>query len=233
MKNNKKKAVHLQQKSWRRNETAKKITYELGQRIRELRNREGWSREEISQRSGISKSSLYRIETNKMSPTFDVLFRIIDAIGCDLSEVFLHVSKSEQSRRVAVSRAENGEAVKLPGISYELLCSNSMLEVIKTKLVTIEYGNERPQPELHGHPGEEFCYLLKGELQVILEDREPVVLKKGDSIKFDSSIPHDYIAQSEENAVLLMVNYGERQDGESEDLEIADKDFLFANRALN
>jgi quercetin dioxygenase-like cupin family protein len=55
------------------------------------------------------------------------------------------------------------------------------------------------------HPGEEFIYVLDGQVTVHLKGRKPINLTKGDSIYFDSGLGHAYVSASEQDALVLGV----------------------------
>ncbi len=57
---------------------------DLGVRLRELRTERGWSLDEAAERIGLSRSSLYKIEKGKMSPTFEALRKLSEGFGLDL-----------------------------------------------------------------------------------------------------------------------------------------------------
>ena len=62
---------------------------DLGARIRELRTERGWSLDEAASRTGLSRSSLYKVEKGKMSPTFDALRKLADGFGIALQQLLV------------------------------------------------------------------------------------------------------------------------------------------------
>jgi len=61
-----------------------------------------------------------------------------------------------------------------------------------------------PSLPWHRHPGKEFIFVLKGALVLHTEDKEPITLKRGDSLLFDSSIGHHYISAGRGETELLL-----------------------------
>ena len=83
---------------------------------------------------------------------------------------------------------------------YQSLAYNFIQKRAEPFLVTVEPGPEH----FNSHPGQEFHYVLEGTLRVVLDKRE-LILEPGDSLYFDSGVPHTLTAQHGAPAKLIVV----------------------------
>jgi len=169
---------------------------ELGQKIKELRSSKGMTLEDLSHRSGVSQSLLSMIERNRSAPTVRTLERIVKALGTTIAQVYSEmeseVTGGDDRRAYAViTRRERKQLVLGPERAkahYELLTPDYQ------RRLQFMYIHFPVQAEGNGghfvsHEGEECGLILEGKLKAIIGDEE-IVLEEGDSIYFDSSIPH-------------------------------------------
>ncbi len=136
-----------------------------------------------------------------MSLTFDKLARISAGLRVDISTLFSGGNGAdkqiEASGRRSIARAGQGKAIETKNYSHlypawELLNKSIIPIVAELRARSLEeFG------ELIRHPGEEYAYVLAGEVDLYTSLYAPVRLKTGDSIYFDSGMGHAYIAASE------------------------------------
>jgi len=172
-----------------------------GAALKALRRKHGWTLAEVSQRTGLPTSTLSKIENDKMSVTFDKLARISAGLRVDISALFSGGngadSQSGASGRRSITRAGQGKAIETKNYSHlypawELLNKSIIPIVAELRAHSIEeFG------ELIRHPGEEYAFVLEGEVDFYTSLYAPVRLNAGDSIYFDSGMGHAYIAASE------------------------------------
>jgi len=181
----------------------------IGARLRELRKSRDLSLADASSRTGVPAATLSRIETNKMSPTFGMLSKIMDGMGFDWGHVLMEAPKT--GPLISVSRKEDVATRRLAGIPYEY----SLLHQVRPgRLLPLRMQIEARTLEqaggLAGHEGEEFCYVLSGTLELHLENEKTLILRAGESALFMSSHPHAYVArQSARTNILLVLNNSE------------------------
>ena len=169
-----------------------------GSVLKALRRRHGWTLAEVSRRTGLPTSTLSKIENDKMSLTFDKLARLSASLPVDISALFngeaVGDSGGGTSGRRSITRAGEGKAIETRNYSHlypacELLNKSIIPIVAELHARTLEeFG------ELIHHPGEEYAYVLQGEVELHTSLYAPVHLKAGDSIYFDSGMGHAYIA---------------------------------------
>jgi transcriptional regulator with XRE-family HTH domain len=177
-----------------------------GAALKALRRKHGWTLAEVSRRTGLPTSTLSKIENDKMSLTFDKLARVSAGLHIDIATLFNGDGGAEAhtgatpagaNGRRSITRAGQGKAIETKNYSHlypawELLNKSIIPIVAELRARSLEeFG------ELVRHPGEEYAYVLEGEVDLYTSLYAPVRLKTGDSIYFDSGMGHAYIAASE------------------------------------
>lgn len=165
----------------------------LGAKIRRLRQRRGMTLQEVSILSGLSKSLLSQIENEASAPPLTTLIRIAKALGVNIG--FFFREKRNEQRISVVRQADRQVAAKLPhkrpenmGYRYIPLTHPIMHQHMEPFWVRFE-PREHQENAFYQHPGEEFLYIQEGRL--IFECSEKTIaLGPGDSLYFDSGIPH-------------------------------------------
>ncbi|NTX20451.1 helix-turn-helix domain-containing protein [Burkholderia cepacia] len=174
----------------------------IGQRLRALRQSRDLTLNEASQLTGVPAATFSRIETNKMSPTFGMLHRIIEGMGFEWRDVL--TSQQRKGNTLSVCHAEDIVTTRIANIPYEyaLLHRDSSAGLI-TLRIQVEARTLDEAGGLATHDNEEFCYVLSGELELHFEQGEPTRLRAGESALFSSQRPHAYVAPV--GATLLVV----------------------------
>jgi transcriptional regulator with XRE-family HTH domain len=185
------------------------LTIRPGAALKALRLKKGWSLSEVSRRSGLPVSSLSKFENDKMDLTLDRVLRVAVALETDMAHLFTaggpQFGQPECSGRRSIVRAGEGKPVESTNahyryLAYEMINKQAIPIVMEVTARTIEeFG------EYNRHPGEELVYVLEGELELYTSLYLPVNLKKGDSIYFDSTMGHAYVAVGSGPCRLLSV----------------------------
>jgi len=187
----------------------------LGVLIRSLRSRQGWTLKEMSERSGIPVSTLSKVEHGQLTLTYDKLYQLSQKLGMRMSELFAEEPEAEPPVTARRSLGDLASAVHIetPNYDYHYLCAElrrkQMIPVfgrLRTKTLE-EFGN------LVHHSGEEFSYVIKGTLVLHTEFYDPVVLKEGQSIYFDSSMGHAYLVAEGCDEVEMLTVMTNSEDG--------------------
>lgn len=164
------------------------MKYKFGEKLREIRERKGITLREVAEKAGVSESLVSQIERNRVSPAIETLLTIAEILEIDFEYLF-----KEYKGRKFVNLVRSGERSKmvLPGVIYDQLS--------KTPEKSDEYGIEAYYMEIspggksgstvYGHRGKELGIIISGSGEFRIGD-ESYSLKKGDSISFDSSVPH-------------------------------------------
>lgn len=166
---------------------------DIGSQIRNLRNQRELTLQELSDLTGLSKPNLSQIENNIVTPPISTLLKISSALGVPIGTFF---QKTNQDTNMVVVRKEDrygiakGPHISHIGYSYEPLAYPKADKNMEPFIVHME-DRDAADIVYNNHKGEEFLLLLEGELEFRYGDNT-VVLYEGDSIYFDSSIPHGY-----------------------------------------
>lgn len=188
-----------------------------GEVIRKLRKRREMTLSDVSERTGLAVSTISKLEKGQASLSYDKLVLMSKALEVDISEL-LEASPATALPGVALSgrrivhRAGDGQDVETRSYRQTYLAT----ELLNKKLVPIvaelrartldefiaEFG------ALIRHPGEEFVYVLEGEVEFHTDLYAPVRLKTGDSMYFDSTMGHAYLRGSNATCRVLAVCSG-------------------------
>lgn len=183
-------------------------TADLGERVRGIRRSKNWTLEEAARRTGLAASTLSKIENDHMSPTFDAVQRLAEGLEIDITELFASSAGERPSGRRSVTRKGDGRSMETPVYAHKLLASELVQKRILPFVTRIKARSFDDFKEMKGHKGEEFVFVLEGEVLFYTEHYEPERLGAGDSIYFDSGMHHGCISVSEEDAVVLWINTG-------------------------
>jgi transcriptional regulator with XRE-family HTH domain len=182
----------------------------LGERLREARLEQGLSLRSLARRLELSASLLSQIENGKIEPSVRTLYALVTELGVSFDDMFsspgaaddtpaagaklaaaaAEPGGAERRGAAAVLRKGGGRALELEsGVRWERLWDwpESELEVRRTTYPPGSSSSE--EGKFVRHPGREFGVVLRGTLRIMVGFDE-YELREGDSITFDSTIPH-------------------------------------------
>jgi transcriptional regulator with XRE-family HTH domain len=195
------------QKSQVDTETTERVIAEkhLGERIRRLRLKKSMGLVELGNRAGLSASFLSQLETGRVVPTLRNLTRIAMVFSKDLSYFF----ESEPQAIFRIHRRK--ERVRMPqtGVEVPAYFFESLGYLVPDREMDPYLAEFMPltkeiEPRAHMHPGFEFLYVLKGELELHHGEQE-CRLEEGDAVYFDSNVPHSYQCAGKKPAGAVIV----------------------------
>jgi len=176
-----------------------------GDHIRSVRKRLGLTLSDLSARTGLAVSTLSKLEKGNVSLSYDKLMLLSRGLEVDMAELLSGAPGAQPvpggSGRRVVHRAGEGQPVETQSyaqvyLASELLSKRFTPIVVEVKARSIEEFKAE-FGDLIRHPGEEFAYILEGEVAFHTDLYAPVVLKAGDSIYFDSEMGHAYLKAAE------------------------------------
>jgi len=180
---------------------AKKVDEKsFGTKMKQFRQLKQISLETLVQRTGLSQRYLKDIEEGRIIPPVSAVIQISKALSVD-SGSFLSAGEQE----ALVKRRKESFFKRTQAYSYKTLTPDAETKHIKAFLVTIDPRQDHRMVE-YRHEGEEFIYVLKGELEVRVGENQNI-LKKSETLHFDSGIPHKLRNLSDDEAKLLVVLY--------------------------
>ncbi len=178
----------------------------LGRSIRDARREKGWTLEEAGRAAGIGRSTLSKIENNQTKPSFEIVRRLTQALDMNPPQLFLETGQSGIAGRRDFTAEGQGETRETATYLHELLCSDLTSKRMLPYIATIRARDMSEFDPLVRHSGEEFMYVLSGELIFLSEHYRPLPMKAGDSLYYDSGMGHGCISTSEEDAKVLWVS---------------------------
>ncbi len=169
----------------------------IGTHLRNLRGKRGLSLAEVANAVGISVGFLSALERSRMSASVGTLRKLARFYKANILDFF---DPAESASRV-VSPEKRKVLHAGNGVRMELLAwGNTVMEPHLFRIAP-----DAGSGESYAHDGEEFLYVMKGELRIALDGQE-YRLKQGDSFYFDSTTPHHWKNPGSSEAVVLWVN---------------------------
>jgi transcriptional regulator with XRE-family HTH domain len=190
------------------------MTHTPGERIAEIRKTYSVSREDLAQRSGVSVELISKIEDDGHIPDLAPLIKISRGLGVrlgtllddheQLGPVICRAGQGASSNRFKTGLPDGAEETSgHHGMSFNALASDKNGRHMEPFIVTIQND---AQQEKSTHEGEEFIYVLEGSLSLEYGmDKE--TLGAGDSVYYDSIVPHRVSSADNAPAKILAVIY--------------------------
>jgi transcriptional regulator with XRE-family HTH domain len=169
----------------------------LGTLLRGLRDREGLTLKQMSEKSGIPVSTLSKVEHDRLTLTYDKLQQLAQRLGMRMSELFAEEEASAPQAvmaRRSLGDVDRAIRVQTPNYEYFYLCTELRGKRMIPVITKIRAHSAEQFGDLVRHAGEEYIFVLKGRVVVNTEFFDPVVLEAGQSIYLDSSMGHAYLA---------------------------------------
>ena len=179
------------------------ISHLLCERVRELRKKRGWTLEQLSVASGVSRSMLSQIERGRANPTLGVAFRIAQAFGMALGEM---IDAPSAASKIETIRAGDRKHM-FRSDRYVRLRTLSPLHLEKD----VEFYEVRLRPggalrsDPHFTGTSEFLAVEEGSVRIRAAE-DACELHKGDSAHYPADVPHAIENTGECEAVVFLVD---------------------------
>ncbi|MBC7088021.1 MAG: cupin domain-containing protein [Tissierellales bacterium] len=173
----------------------------IGNKIRELRRTKNMTINDLAKNSKLSSGLISQIERNIVSPTIVTLWKISQALDVSIGYLLDEAIDRDKNWCSVIRKSERKKLIvsNNNGI-YELLSPN-LNKKIEFLYITIKPGDSL-QNELIVHDGEECGYIIEGKL-LIKTAKGDFALNEGDSIYFDSTVPHRYVNIGEVDCISV------------------------------
>ena len=183
----------------------------VGEKIKSLRETKEISIAELAERTGLAEEQINRIENNVDIPSLAPPIKIARALGVRLG-TFLD-DQDEMGAVVYHKDEETKETISFSNNAMDTRTHMRYLSLAKSKsdrhmepfIVDIEATNDT-EYSLSSHEGEEFIYVMEGVVEVS-HGKKIHVIKAGDSIYYDSIVPHHVHGHEGQAAKILAVVY--------------------------
>jgi transcriptional regulator with XRE-family HTH domain len=181
------------------------IDASIGTKIRHTRLLNSVTLKQVAEAAGCSESAISRIENGLANPSLNMVHRIAAALGLTVGRLF---ALEEDSDHIVVRSGkrpmiETDQVHKGKGLRLEPLIANATGHLLECHINHIDPG-ARSDGDLK-HEGEEFGYVLQGEMELTVAGR-PFVVEAGDSFCFRSERPHSWHNKSKKIVKILWVN---------------------------
>lgn len=183
---------------------------EFASKIKSIRERQDMTIEELSEASGVKLEVLQAMENGEVIPSLTPLTKMARALGVRLG-TFL--DDTPQLGPVVTRAGKPTNSIYFSGredvtnatnLEFHSLGAGKIDRNMDPFIIDIEY--EEGEKELSSHEGEEFIYVLEGEIEVIY-GKDSFKISAGDSIFYDSVVPHHLHATGEKKSKILAVLY--------------------------
>ena len=184
---------------------------QLGTKIRQIRENQEVSIEELAAKSQCSSDIIKNIESGELIPSLTPLIRIAKALGVrlgtfldDIPQTGPVIVKSGRSEHV-IHFSGKEDHPDTSALDFYALASGKADRHMEPFIIDV-HPHETEEYKLASHEGEEFIYVMTGEIE-ILYGQGSHLLKTGDSIYYDSVVPHDLHAYGGKDAKIIAVVY--------------------------
>jgi transcriptional regulator with XRE-family HTH domain len=169
----------------------------IGPLLRKLRLQRKESLATVAQAVGVSIGFLSNLERSQTNVSIGTMRKLAQHYGLNILDFFSPVEAKQPLVRARERRVLQGGE----GVQMELLASGKI--IMEPHLFRVAPG--AGSGEFYSHEGEEFLYLTRGRLVILLEDQE-FRLNTGDSFYFESKIPHRWFNPGKKETVVLWIN---------------------------
>jgi transcriptional regulator with XRE-family HTH domain len=178
----------------------------FGHRLRTARKRLGWTLTELAERSGVSITTISRAERGQLALGYESFTALGRALAMDMNAMFAGPGvKPTQLDGPVVTRANKGVVYRGLAVDYEFLGTTAAGKRMSPIVGTVHARRIDGPEDFVKHSGEEFAYVLSGEIEVHFSNGEVVRLARGDSLYFDSRLGHAYVSVSRQLARIVAV----------------------------
>lgn len=181
-----------------------KIEEQMGEKIRELRGRNGWSQQELADRTELTKGFISQMERGRTAPSISTLQHIVECLGTNLSDFFYE----EEIHQIVYTKETYLEKEDDSSNLITWLAPGAQDTCLQPVLLRIEPGQSFLQD--NPHEGEEFGYVLAGKIRLDY-GAETYTVRAGDSFLFPANRKHRIGSDSAQVSIVLLVHKGERK----------------------
>ena len=162
----------------------------VGPRLKRIRAQRGVTLADVSDRTGISKSTLSRLEAGQRRPSLELLLPLAQTYQVPLDDLVGAPEVGDPRIRLKPRRVNGRTVLPLTGHPGGLQAWKIIIPATQSK------------PSPRAHDGYEWLYVLAGRMRLVLGDRD-LVLGVGEAAEFDTQVPHWFGSTGEGGAEIL------------------------------
>ena len=172
----------------------------VGDRIRTLRKRAGFSMKQLAEKVGVSYLTIYRIETGKVSPSVTLLTDIAYHLNYPILSFF-----DQKGNEVIYSKADKQPLISSEQLQLRLLAPRGLID----ENIAISYGKAKKGEFIsrHTNKGSELAYVIKGK-SIVKHGNKDYELHEGDLLYYKGGTPHTVIAL--EPHEFIIIHFGDK-----------------------
>ena len=171
---------------------------EIGVKIKDMRQKCGLTQEELADRCELTKGYISQLENELTSPSIATLCDILSALGSSPSEFF----SDEKNEQVVFTESDYIEKIT-DGQKIEWLVPNAQKNEMEP--IVVEIAPKAKTQDDMPHEGEEFGYVIRGEI-VLLIGKKRTKVKKGESFYYAANKVHQIINKTNKEAEFIWVS---------------------------
>lgn len=179
---------------------------QVSKNIKKIRLSKRMSISQLAKLSGLAKSYISKIEKSNKAPPFSTLNKIANALDTDISLLLAEESEFPESLNLCIVRKDERKEVVSRGTPYGIHYESLAYKKIGKNMDPYIIFPLFREKGIFSHEGEEFIYVLEGTYE-FMYDGKKYILNEGDSIYFDSIIPHTGRSLGKKKAKILAVMY--------------------------
>lgn len=174
---------------------------DIGMRLASLRDDLEISQQEMADKLDVDIETYCAYEKGDMDFSFSVIYKAAEILGVDILDL-ISGSTPTISMCCMVKKGKGFSVKREDEYDYKHLAYTFRNKKSEPFLVTIT-PDDKP-PVMHGHEGQEFNYVISGKMMLYIGDIS-YELSEGDSVYFDSSVPHAEVALGDKEAQFIAV----------------------------
>jgi transcriptional regulator with XRE-family HTH domain len=175
----------------------------IGHVLREKRSHHGWTLADVAAKTGISRSTLSKLENDLITPSYQTILQLCSGLEIEINELVGRVGEAVGRR--SISRGQSGCLMGDENYRYTYPCTEVAHKRIVPIVIDISANSARILDDLWSHAGEEFVYVLEGAVRLHTQFYEAELLEAGDCAYFDSTMEHAYVSANQRPARLLVM----------------------------
>ncbi|MBQ8971421.1 MAG: cupin domain-containing protein, partial [Lachnospiraceae bacterium] len=172
------------------------IEEQIGTKIRNLRNQNGLTQEELADRTELTKGFISQLERGLTAPSVTTLMDIVECLGTNLSDFF----HEDDDLPIVFPKEEYFEKEDDKGNLTSWLVATAQRSTMEPTLVKLQPGESLPSDK--PHEGEEFGYVLEGALRLDYGEKS-MIIRKGDSFLYPATKTHQLSSASKKVSTFL------------------------------
>lgn len=185
--------------------TTDALAESMGARLRRLRIAAGLSLAEVAARTDVSEATMSRIENGRSDVSAPHLFRLAALLGADVASFFDAAPQEKFAGIRSIQRAGQGQMFETQRLRSAVLCSDLQGKAMHPFMNSVNATDLKAVGGLSSHQGEEYLLVQRGRLVLHSAAYAPALLETGDSVYFDATMPHAYVAADAGGADFLVV----------------------------